>query len=239
MLTIVLTRHGPTTRSSPEQHLGQHIDAPLSAAGRADARKLGSRLFGVSFERVLASPLDRAMETARIAQPSASVESDPRLLEMDYGHWEGQTYAQIEADDGLYRARWEADPGSLSCPGGESGDDVARRVRAFLDDLIAWSRDPDDAFDPFDPTDQTAAPKAGAGPPDHRVLVVAHSTLNRVLLCVAVGVPVRDFRRRFQQEPANLTVLRFPGRLGAGALVLLENDVAHLRGVNGATWDTK
>lgn len=237
MLTLVLTRHGPTTRSSPEQHLGQRIDVPLSQAGREDAQRLGARLFGVSFERTLASPLVRAMETARIAVPDAEVESDPRLLEMDYGRWEGQTYPQIEADDGLYRARWEADPGSLSCPGGESGDEVARRVRAFLDDLITWSRDPDEAFDPFDPTDQTSAPQASAEPPDHRVLVVAHSSLNRVLLCVAVGVPVRDFRRRFRQEPANLTVLRFPGRLGSGALVLLENDVAHLRGVNGATWD--
>lgn len=237
MLTIILSRHGPTTRSHPEQHLGQHIDAPLSEAGREAARKLGARLFGIDFDRVIASPLSRAQETARICSPGCTVESEPRLLEMDYGAWEGKTYEEIEAGDGLYRARWEADPASLPCPEGESGDDVARRVRTFLDDLIAWSRDPADTFDPFDPSDQTASQRMTAGPPDHRVLVIAHSTLDRIFLCVSLGVPVHDFRRRFRQEPASLTVLRFPGRLGSGALALLVNDVAHLRGVSGATWD--
>lgn len=238
MLTIVLSRHGPTTRSDPEQHLGQRLDPPLSEAGREDARRLGARLFGIDFDRVIASPLSRAQETARIAAPTCMVEAEPRLLEMDYGAWEGRTYDQIEAADGLYRARWEADPGSLPCPNGESGDDVARRVRGFLDDLIAWSRDPADTFDPFDSSDPTARPRADAEPPDHRVLVIAHSTLDRIFLCVALGVPVHDFRRRFRQEPASLTVLRFPGRLGAGALALLVNDVSHLRGVSGVTWDS-
>ena len=237
VLTLVLTRHGPTTRSSPEQHLGQRIDVPLSEAGREDARRLGARLFGIEFERAIASPLERALETARIAVPGVDVETDARLLEMDYGAWEGKTYAEIEANDGLYRARWEADPGGLACPDGESGDDVARRIRAFLDDLIAWSRHPADTFDPFDPTDQTAGPSPGDGAPDRRAIGVSHSTLIRALLCVALGVPVRDFRRRFRQEPANLTVLRFPGRLGSGALALLVDDVAHLRGVSGPTWD--
>ncbi|HEX5465943.1 MAG TPA: histidine phosphatase family protein [Candidatus Limnocylindrales bacterium] len=237
MLTIVLSRHGPTTRSSPEQHLGQRIDAPLSEDGREAARRLGARLFGIDFDRVIASPLSRAQETAAIAAPGCPVEAEARLLEMDYGAWEGKTYEQIESGDGLYRARWEADPAGLPCPDGESGDDVARRVRAFLDDLIGWSREPSEPFDPFDSSDQTSSPQAAAGPPDHRVLVIAHSTLDRIFVCVALGVPIHDFRRRFRQEPASLTVLRFPGRLGAGALALLVNDVSHLRGVSGATWD--
>jgi broad specificity phosphatase PhoE len=61
-----------------------------------------------------------------------------------------------------------------------------------------------------------------------RILVVAHATLNRILLCVALGVPVRDFRRRFRQDPANLTILRFPSGVDAGALLVLANDTAHL-----------
>lgn len=237
MLTLVLTRHGPTTRSQPEQHLGQRLDVPLSEAGRAAARDLEARLTGVAFDRVISSPLVRARETADIALRGGPVEQDPRLAEMDYGTWEGMTYQQIEASDGDYRTRWEADPGRLPCPDGESGDDVARRLRAFLDDLIDWSHHPADPFDPYDPTDETAVLEAAADVPDRRVLAVGHSSTNRILLCVALGVPIRDFRRRFRQEPANLTVLRFPGRTGAGALALLVNDVAHLRGVNGTTWD--
>jgi probable phosphoglycerate mutase len=137
---------------------------------------------------------------------------------MDYGEWEGLTYAQIEARDLERRRRWEDDPATEHCPGGESGNEVAARVRSFLADAIAWVG-PDAVSDPSEPD---------ASEPAGRILVVAHATLNRILLCVALGVPVRDFRRRFRQDPANLTILRFPGEVEAGAQLLLANDTAHL-----------
>jgi broad specificity phosphatase PhoE len=224
MLTLVLTRHGATDRSNPEQHLGQRIDIPLSEAGRAAARALGRRLEGVRFDRIVASPLRRAQETARLALPAADVETDARLAEMDYGEWEGLAYEQIAERDGERRRAWEEDPEANACPGGESGADVARRVQAFLADAIARS--------------SSGAPERDARAEDAgEVLVVAHSTTNRVLLAVALHVPVREYRRRFQQEPANLTVLRFPGSADEGALLLLGDDVSHVRGTRGATWD--
>ncbi len=278
MLTLVLTRHGSTTRSAPEQHLGQHLDLPLSEAGRAASRALGERLAGVRFDRVIASPLLRARETASLVVPGRVVETDARLLEMDYGRWEGLTYEQIETVDGEARRRWEADPAGQACPGGESGDQVARRVGAFLDDLIAWASGsprggsvastPASALaaagrvasagvpSPAGASSSASAPSpasasapagafASAGPSssadgandsDAVALVLAHSTTNRVLLCVALGVPVRDYRRRFVQAPANLTVLRFPGGRAEGAQLLVANDIAHVRGIRGVTW---
>jgi broad specificity phosphatase PhoE len=226
VLTLVLTRHGSTPRSEPEQHLGQQIDIGLSDAGRAAARAFGERLAEVAFERVIASPLQRARETAELARPGAPIETDERLTEMDYGEWEGLTYAEIEARFGEARLIWEADPASLACPGGESGTDVARRVRAWLEELIEWAM-----ARPVDDRSQADEEL------ERRVLAVAHSTTNRVLLAVALGVPLRDYRRRFRQAPANLTVLRFSQSLGSGALLLVANDVAHVRGTRGATWD--
>lgn len=218
---MVLTRHGGTTRSNPEQHLGQHVDVPLSDEGRAQAAALGRRLAGVTFERVIASPLRRAVETARLVAPGHELETDPRLLEMDYGAWEGLTNEQVAARDGAARLLWEADPATLACPGGESGNEVAARVRSFLQSAIG-----------------AAAPDTAPGPvADQRILVVGHSTTDRILLCVALGVPVRDYRRRFVVQSANLTVLRFAGPGAAGAQALLVNDVDHLRGLAGATWD--
>jgi broad specificity phosphatase PhoE len=215
VLTLLLTRHGSTPRSDPEQHLGRRIDLELSEAGRAAAQALGRRLEGVELARVISSPLRRARETAELVVPRAAVELDDRLMEMDYGRWEGLTYEQILARDGDARRIWEADPASLACPEGESGSDVARRVRSWLEDVIEW---------------------AGAeGAADQRVLAIAHSTTNRVLLCVALGVPLRDYRRRFVQQPANLSVLRFEGAPGSGGKLLLGNDVGHLRG--GVTWE--
>ena len=131
MLTLVLTRHGLTARSEPEQHLGQQIDIGLSDAGRAEAQALGRRLAGVAFERIVTSPLRRALETADIVRASLAappeIEREPRLAEMDYGTWEGLTYDEIRSRDADLRARWEADPASTPCPGGESG---RRRRRA-------------------------------------------------------------------------------------------------------------
>jgi broad specificity phosphatase PhoE len=69
------------------------------------------------------------------------------------------------------------------------------------------------------------------------VLAVAHSTTNRILLAIALHIPVRDYRRRFRQEPANLTVLRFWASAEHGAELLLANDVSHVRGIRGATWE--
>jgi len=225
MLTLVLTRHGLTSRSEPEQHLGQRIDLGLSDTGRAQAAALGRRLGGVAVERIVASPLRRARETAEIIRSGLpdqpAVEIDPRLREMDYGEWEGLTYQQIHERDGAARTRWEADPAANACPGGESGDDVARRATAFLVDLMAWH----DA-------------RHGSASPDERpVLIVAHSTFDRVLTCVAAGIPVREFRRRLTQDPANLTVLGFEHGGGPNdARIVVLNDTAHLRPPGTLPW---
>jgi broad specificity phosphatase PhoE len=224
MLTLVLTRHGSTARSEPEQHLGQRLDVPLSDQGRAEAMALGERLQGVSFSRILSSPLLRARESAALMAPGRDPELDHRLLEMDYGRWEGLTYAEIEAADVAVRRRWEADPGGLACPGGESGEQVARRAGAFLDDLLGWAAGRAGVSDAAPAVEHPCA------------LVVGHSTTNRILLALALGLPIRDYRRRFAQAPANLTVLQFPGSRRQGARLMLANDVSHVRGIRGATW---
>jgi broad specificity phosphatase PhoE len=218
MLTLVLTRHGLTERSDPEQHLGQGIDIGLSPAGAAQAAALAARIADERFDRIIASPLRRARETAAAVARRRPLETDPRLMEMDYGEWEGRTYDAIDARDAARRARWVADPEANACPGGESGADVARRARAFLADLLAWAGDRP-AEDPV-------------------VLAVAHSTLNRVLLCVAVGIPVREYRRRFTQSQGNLTVLRWPtGAQPEQARILTVNDTSHVAPPGQAPWE--
>jgi broad specificity phosphatase PhoE len=235
VLTVVLTRHGLTDRSEPEQHLGQHIDISLSDAGRRQAEALARRLSGVRFDRVISSPLFRAQETAEILAPrDVRVETDPRLREMDYGAWEGLTYRQIEARDAAARREWELAPDRLACPGGESGNDVAVRVRSFLTDLLAEHR----AWHArvlFRSATSRFGPRSE---PDERpILVTAHSSTNRILMCVALGTDVRDYRRRFVQDQANLTVLRW--EVGDGpedAKLLVANDLGHLRAAGELPW---
>jgi broad specificity phosphatase PhoE len=225
MLTLVLTRHGLTTRSQPEQHLGQRIDVELSDEGRSQARALAARLAGIRFARVVTSPLLRARQTADVllaAQRRAiDLDVDERLAEMDYGEWEGLTYEQIYDRDGDRRRAWEADPAGMACPGGESANDVAARARGFLEDLLAEHV------------------RAGGGavetPP---VLAVAHSSLNRILVCVALDIPVREFRLRLQQGQVNLTTLRFEHGVGpSDARLVLLNDLAHVRPADATPWE--
>jgi broad specificity phosphatase PhoE len=232
-ITLILTRHGLTDRSDPEQHLGQSIDIGLSAAGRGQADALALRIGGEHFDRIVSSPLRRATETARIVAGDRPVESDPRLREMDYGAWEGMTYEELEARDAATRARFVEDPASNACPGGESGDDVAVRVRSFLADLIGWA----DGRDQEQVVRMAGQPER-IDPADTVVLAVAHSTLNRVLLCVAVGIPIREYRRRFTQSQANLTVLRWAADASPEeARILVVNDVSHVAAHGQAPWE--
>ena len=234
MLTLVLTRHGLTDRSVPEQHLGQRIDVSINESGRRQAQALARRLAAVRFDRVIASPLFRARETAEVLAPGARLEADPRLREMDYGAWEGRTYAEIEQADAVFRREWELAPDRLACPGGESGNAVAERVRAFLDDLLEEHKR-------WHARASFRAVTSGMGrvavPPERPILAVGHSSTNRILMCVALGVGLRDYRRRFVQDQANLTVLRWA--VGDGpedAKLLVANDSAHLRGSGEVPW---
>lgn len=234
-VTLVLTRHGGTPLSRPEQHLGQRLDPGLSDEGRRAASALGARLSGVAFDAVFSSPLTRAVETTRLVVGDAPVRTDVRLLEMDYGAWEGHTYEQICRMDDDARDAWESDPAGRRTPGGESGNDVADRVRSFLRDAVGG-----DGAKPDEGGADTPTPGHAAMPrsvPDRRILVVAHSTTNRVLLAVALGSPLGDYRRTYVQESCNVTVLRFERSWDEPALLLVANDVSHLRGTSGATWD--
>lgn len=235
MLTIVLTRHGLTPRSTPEQHLGQRIDIELSDDGRAQAQSLAARLAPITFERIVASPLVRARQTAEIVaaglQQPVPVATDARLAEMDYGDWEGKTYAEIDATDAARRRAWEADPAAIECPGGESANDVAARAVAFLTELLKEHADhhASDAQDGPDGVGQADTPP---------VLAVAHSSFNRILVCVALDIPVREFRLRFQQGQVNLTALRFEhGNGPSDARLILLNDLAHVRPATATPWE--
>jgi broad specificity phosphatase PhoE len=235
MLDLLLTRHG-LPDAGQDVWLGSQLDVALRPEGRRQAEALARRLAGVRIDRIFSSPMLRALETAQIVATGRPVEVDDRLIERDYGRWEGLTNAEIEARDPKLLERWDRDPATTPTPGGESGDDVAARALSFLIDLLA-----SEMADPS-PSASTrrGSPEAGRqaeSEGDRRVLVVAHGTLIRILLCVALGIPVRDYRRRFVQGNANLTVLRYEHGDGpVGAQLILANDVSHLRAPGEAPW---
>jgi probable phosphoglycerate mutase len=116
-----LVRHGETEWARLGRHTG-HTDIPLTERGREEARSLAVRLAGHDFSLVLASPLSRALDTARMAGFSDRVETTDDLLEWDYGADEGRTTADIRAK----RHGWTIwSDGPMN---GETIGDVSRRV---------------------------------------------------------------------------------------------------------------
>jgi broad specificity phosphatase PhoE len=113
---LILIRHGETAWSRSGQHTGR-TDLPMTDAGVAAARALAPALARRHLVAVFSSPLSRAMQTAELAG-LADVQSDPDLLEWDYGGFEGMTAAQIQkARPGWNLWRDGAVPGDAEHPG--------------------------------------------------------------------------------------------------------------------------
>jgi broad specificity phosphatase PhoE len=126
--TIYLIRHGETEWAKNGRHTGLS-DIPLTDAGREQAGFLLPIFDDVKFTRILSSPLQRALETAKLAGLGSRVELDKELLEWSYGDYEGLTTKQIR-DLVPDWSVW-TDP----CPNGETIDQIclrADRVVAML-----------------------------------------------------------------------------------------------------------
>src|SRR6188768_1227814 len=121
-----LARHGETAWSLSGQHTGL-TDLPLTERGERNATRLGERLRGLQFSRVLTSPLQRARRTSELAGFGAVATLDPDLVEWNYGEYEGRTSAEILAK----RPGWQLFRDG--CPGGESPQQVITRARRVVD----------------------------------------------------------------------------------------------------------
>ena len=128
---IVLVRHAETAWSIEGKHTGR-TDIPPTARGREAAAALAPGLAPRSFALVLASPLQRAADTARLAGLEAEPEDD--LMEWDYGAYEGRTTKDIRAE----RPGWELWRDGV--PDGESPADVAARVDRVIERVLDPAR---------------------------------------------------------------------------------------------------
>lgn len=136
---LYVARHGETAWSLSGQHTGL-TDLPLTPNGERNARRLGERLRGMTFARVFTSPLQRAARTCELAGFGAVAETDPDLVEWNYGQYEGRRSAEILAE----RPDWQLFRDG--CPGGESpaqvgerADRVIQRVRTVPGNVMLFS----------------------------------------------------------------------------------------------------
>ena len=136
MTEILLIRHGETLWNQQGRMQGQH-DSPLTSLGLQQARRLASRMKGVSFTALYSSDLGRAYQTARcIADETAhDIVSEPDLRERSFGIFEGLTNAEIQMRyPDHYEPFARRDP-SYAMPNGESATQFRDRCVGCLERL--------------------------------------------------------------------------------------------------------
>lgn len=135
-MRIIFLRHGPTEWNAQGRVQG-HTDIPLSKEGLAKMRRLRPPF---SAPRVFASPLLRARQTAE-AMGLENPIPDPRLMEQNWGRWEGLTRAQILAQDGEDAFTGAGLAAAFRPPEGESTQELLTRVADFLRDAAREESD--------------------------------------------------------------------------------------------------
>ncbi|RSN66934.1 MULTISPECIES: histidine phosphatase family protein [Actinomadura] len=173
MTRIVLVRHGETEWHAENRYAGSS-DVALTARGRDQARLLAAWALLARPDAVWSSDLSRARLTAAASAAAlgTDVRVDARLRELDFGEGEGLTRDDMDRKFPDALRAFLADPVAGHLPGGEDPARAAARFTAALHDA--------------------ASAHTGG-----RVLVVAHSTAIRLALCALLGVPLKDYRRRF------------------------------------------
>jgi len=125
---LILLRHGQTDANARGLLQGR-VDNPLDEIGRAQAAAAAEALGTV--DRVVASPLTRTRQTAAALRCDAGIAIDDRLIELDYGEFDGRAVGDVSAE--TWDA-WRSDS-SFRLPGGESLDELRSRVWPALDEL--------------------------------------------------------------------------------------------------------
>lgn len=186
-MRLLLVRHGETG----DQYTGRYIgstDLPLSAHGREQARRL-TDILPAGVGRCLCSPMLRARETAEIALAGRDcrLEILESLREIDFGRWEGLSFAEIVAQDPGLVDDWRQDPLDFTFPGGEQTRHFWQRAQEALAMTVAL--------------------------PEDEVLVICHGGVIRVMICLLLGLSF-EYYLLFAIKPAALTVLDVDGQQG-------------------------
>jgi ribonuclease H / adenosylcobalamin/alpha-ribazole phosphatase len=195
MTTLVLVRHGSTRLTAEKRFSGgvASSNPGLTDEGRAEVREVADWLapLGEAVETVVTSPVRRTRESAEILAERLDLDlvDDPGLAEMEFGTWDGLTFAEVHEQ---YPDDVEAWIGSLDVApgGGESFREVEKRVAEALRRLL-----------------EKYAGKT--------VIVVSHVTPIKTMVAQALDAPLTALFR-MELSTASVSVVSFFGDGGEG-----------------------
>jgi len=170
MLKVYLLRHGETQYNADGNKYCGLTDIALTDKGHAQALLVKEQLRKVNFDAVYASPLKRAYLTAQIATQS-DVTIDQRLIEADFGLWEGKAKEEFIPENETLWNNWMQNPAIHKAGGtGETGQEIVNRVDDFFMEMLKKHH-------------------------NETIVVVAHNGLNRLYLAHKLGMPLANYRR--------------------------------------------
>ena len=196
---VVLIRHGETDTKYRGRFIGS-TDIPLSPEGRLQSSLLAGPLRRDAAVKFISSPSLRTCETAEaaLAWNTIAPELDPDIREVDFGAWEGRSFAEIDASDPEAVADWAAYRPDFAFPGGEAIADFTKRVRNAGERIAADSAE--------------------------TVTVFTHAGVIRAMICYYLDLDARKYLY-FDVKPASVTTIMVHN--GRGVLTGL-NDLCHL-----------
>jgi len=204
MTTLLLLRHGEVPGISPPKFRGR-LELELTDRGREQARRTGERVHAgwPKLDALYCSPRHRTVATAQAVGKTYGMapQALPEFDDLDYGDWHGFTEDETKQRWPDLWAVWVAAPEYAAFPGGETLAGLAAR---------AW---------------QGVIKILQANNHASVIGLVAHDSVNRVLLMQFLGMHLR-FYRALAQDPCCLNVIEAPG---VHAQVRLLNSTEHLR----------
>lgn len=176
MLNVYLLRHGETQYNADGNRYCGRTDITLTDKGIAQAKAVAQQLQGKTIDAVYSSPLKRANETAKIASGNNLVIADQRLIEIDFGTWEGKKREEFVVENPALWNDWSADPAKAAAGGtGENATEVVTRVDSFFNEMLQKHQ-------------------------DETILVVGHNGINRLFMAHKLGMPLKNYRRIVQHN---------------------------------------
>lgn len=192
MATVVLVRHGRTAANATGVLAGWTPGVALDETGRAQAEAAAARLAPVPLAAVVASPLERTVETAQILvagrEPAVEIALDERVAEPRYGDWTGRPLKDL-AKDPLWKVV-QAHPSAAVFPG-DDGEGLAAMAARAVTAVRDWD----------------ARSEAAHGA-DAVTVVVSHGDVIKAITADALGLHLDGFQR-LQVDPCSLTVIRY------------------------------
>ncbi|MBP6332610.1 MAG: histidine phosphatase family protein [Aminivibrio sp.] len=210
MKRIFLVRHGETDWNREGRFQGQ-MDISLNGTGLGQARSVAEALKDVPPDRIVASPLSRARETARPLEELTGLRAElcGGLIEIAHGLWEGRAAPEVEAEWPGMLETWHSRPERVVMPGGESLADVQNRACPALLRIAE-----------------------GTG---ENIAVFTHDAVLKVLLMNVLDCSLSSFWR-FQLANGSITLLELSAM---GWRIPLMGEAGHLGSVFGIRAEQK